>query len=138
MGRDRHGSRAPAPYRNRGHRSRSVAALARRAAGAFLLATFALLAFAPGAEANHNPAPPTNPEIVSQTTTSITFRFTGPSNLNNINWFVAERKRSSESNWGGRTSYDAGSLTNVLFSRAKFHEGSHPISRMVATQFHSR
>ena len=46
---DRHGSRAPAPHRNRGHRSRSVAALARRAWGAFLLVTFALPAFAPTA-----------------------------------------------------------------------------------------
>ena len=51
VGRDRHGSRGPAPDSHRERRPRSVIALARRPAGAFLLATLALLAFAPVAEA---------------------------------------------------------------------------------------
>ena len=60
MGRDPHDSRAPAQDRSRGRRSRSVAALDRRAAGAFLLAllaTFALLAAAPAAKAQTPGAP---------------------------------------------------------------------------------
>ena len=51
VGRDRHGSRGPAPDSHRERRSRSVIALVRRPAGAFLLATLALLAFAPVAGA---------------------------------------------------------------------------------------
>ena len=94
-GRDRHGRRALAPHRNRGYRSRSVAALARRAAGAFLLATFALLAFAPPAQADHNPAPPQNLRTDTVTANTIEFRWDAPSNTANVNHYRRQTKVGS-------------------------------------------
>ena len=132
VGRDRQGSRGacpelvegPAPHRNRGHRPRSVAALARRAAGAFLLAAFALLASAPGAEANHNPDPPTNLQITGQTTTSIEYRYTRPSNNANVNYWRVDLKRTSDSNWGTPSYQQVGSGTNVSRSRFNLSPGT--------------
>ena len=69
MDRNRHARRGPAPDQHRDHRSRSVAALAPRVAGAFLLAASALLAFAPAAEAqNVRPETPTGFSATGSTT----------------------------------------------------------------------
>ena len=108
VGRDRHGCRAPAPHRNRGHRPRSVAALARRAAGAFLLATFALLAFAPGAEAQ-TPDPAANVQATATSSTSIRLTWEASPDLKGVPFlrYRSSFKLSTESNFGPSTDHNS-------------------------------
>ncbi len=100
-GRGRHGRRGPGPDRNPGRFARSVAALARRTAGAFLLATFALLAFAPEAEAQTNvPSEPTNIDARVSSSTSATLSWGTPSDIGNgVNRYFPQRQISTSPNW---------------------------------------
>ncbi len=74
LARDRHERRELVPHRR--CRSRSIAALASHAANAFLLALFALLAFAPDAAAHE----PTNLKAVRSGSNEITISWMPPSN----------------------------------------------------------
>ena len=114
--RDFHGRRASAPDPNWGH-SRPVTALARRAAGTLLLATFALLAFAPEAEAQA-PGVPTDVEASGHTTTSI--RITWSAASGNVGRYQYQRKLNTASAWpAGVTSGGSG-------DRAAFVSGLQP------------
>ena len=99
VGRDLQRRRASAPHPNRGRRSRALSARARRAAGAFLLVTFALLAIAPAADAQTVPGLPQNVSATALSATSIFFNWDAPSGgavryradikkTSSVSWFV--------------------------------------------------
>ncbi len=123
MGRDLQGSRAPAPHRSRDRRSRSVAALARRAAGAFLLGTFALLAFAPVAEAQVSAVQNHTATAVSQT--QIDLSWDAPSQTGNGSIrYVIDIRQPPNANIGTRLRSFGDNHTTTTYSATGLQPGT--------------
>ena len=118
MGRNCHGRRGPAPDSSGDRRSRSVTARARRAAGAFLLATFALLAFAPEARADHYSAP-TNLRFSNIQDNDFTATWDRPAGSSgNVIYHIQQRPKG-DTTWGANvigSTNNSPSRTNDIYN----------------------
>ena len=95
MGRNIQSRREPAPDSIRGRLSRALTASARRMAGAFLLATFALLAVAPKAEAQA-PSAPMDVTFTNVTAQGMRVNWT---DVSGVTGYTVEWRKNGATNW---------------------------------------
>ena len=76
-----------------------------------LLAVFV----APQAEANHDPDPPQNLRVSSDTADTLVIAWNPPVNTANVNHYHAERKRSSDTVWGSGIVQSASQTRTITF-----------------------